>query len=114
MKLIRGSAGGTTLTGTVYEPDERPPGFRGSPDVDAPFVWVCDECYQVPRGGLEQRIGDRTIQVAFESPLPRGFRTLEDAVEAGKEHVRTQFVRLGVDRDEVEVAVREADAGEIR
>jgi hypothetical protein len=111
MLQIRGSAHGTELTGTVYEPGEEPPAFRGAPDDDAPYVWVCDAFYEVESGGQTQRLGDREVQVAFESPMPRGFETREAAVDAAKEHVRTQFVRVGVPRDAVTVEVAEvADA----
>ena len=106
MILVRGSVGGTALTGTVYERGEDPPSFEGSPDDDAAYVWVCDEFYEVDSGGSTQRIGDREIQVAFESPIPRGFDTLDQALEAAKEHVRTQFARIGVE-GEVEVEVIE-------
>jgi len=57
MLLIRGSAGGTTLTGTLYERGERPPSFRGAPDEDAPYVWVCDEFYEVHFPKLNMELG---------------------------------------------------------
>jgi len=108
MLHVRGSARGTALTGTLYEPGEDPPAFRGAPDDDAPYVWVCDE---VESGGQTQGLGDREVQVAFESPMPRGFETRDAAVEAARDHVRTQFVRVGVPREEVAVEVVEvADA----
>ena len=97
MILVRGSAGGTALTGTIYEEGEESPIFRGSPDDDAPYVWVCDEFYEVDSGGSTQRLGDREIQVAFESPVPRGFDSRERAIAAAEEHVRTQFTRIGVE-----------------
>jgi hypothetical protein len=113
MLLIRGAAGGTALTGTLYERGERPPAFKGAPDGSAPYVWVCDEFYEVDSGGQVQQIGDRDVHVAFESPMPRGFETREAALEAAREHLRTQFARVGVDPDEVDVAVeREGDEGE--
>jgi len=99
------------LTGTLYEPGEDPPAFRGAPDDDAPYVWVCDAFYEVESGGQTQGLGDREVQVAFESPMPRGFETRDAAVEAARDHVRTQFVRVGVPREEVAVEVVEvADA----
>lgn len=107
MILIRATAGGTELTGTIYEPDEDPPRFRGAPDDDAPYVWICDEFYEVESGGSTQRVDGRDVQVAFESPMPRGFETRERAIEAAKEHVRTQFVRIGVDETDVDVRVVE-------
>jgi hypothetical protein len=105
MLLIRGRAGGTALTGTLYERGEQPPSFKGAPDEGAPYVWICDAFYEVESGGQIQRIDGEERHVAFESPMPRGFETREAAVEAAKEHVRTQFVRLGVDGDDVEIEV---------
>jgi hypothetical protein len=109
MLLIRGAAGGTELTGTVYERGEQAPQFQGAPDEGAPYVWVCDEFYEVESGGQLQRIGDRELNVAFETPVPRGFETRERAIEAAKAHVRTQFARLGVPEAEVDVEVLEAE-----
>ncbi|MBV0925102.1 hypothetical protein KTS45_12935 [Halomicroarcula limicola] len=105
MLLVRGTAGGTGLTGTLYEPGEDPPSFKGAPDEGSPYVWVCDAFYEVESGGQAQTIGDRELRVAFESPMPRGFETREAAIEAAKEHVRTQFARLGVEAADVEVTV---------
>jgi len=110
MLLVRGSAGGTALTGTVYERGEKPPRFSGSPDDHAPYVWVCDEFYEVASGGAQQVVNGREIQIAFESPMPRGFDTRERALEAAKEHVRTQFARIGVE-DDVEIEVIDSEAG---
>lgn len=107
MMLVRGSAGGTSLTGTIFERGERPPSFKGAPEEDAPYVWICDEFYEVESGGTVQRINDREINVAFESPMPRGFDTREQALDAAKEHVRTQFARIGVDPEEVGIEVVE-------
>jgi len=109
MLLVRGTAGGTALTGTIYEMGEEPPRYRGSPDDDAPFVWVCDEFYEVESGGSAQVIDGREIHVAFESPMPRGFETRQRALDAAREHVRTQFARLGVPREEVEIEVLDAE-----
>ena len=105
MLLVRGSAGGTTLTGTLYEPDDQPPTFRGAPDDDAPYVWVCDSFYEVESGGQLQRVDGQERRVAFESPTTRGFTDREAALSAAAEHVRTQFARIGVDSDDVEVEV---------
>ena len=105
MLLVRGHGGGTTLTGTIYERGEDPPSFRGAPDVDAAYVWVCDEFYEVESGGSRAEIGGRELNVAFESPMPRGFDTRDEAVAAAKEHVRTQFARVGVPEAEVAVEV---------
>ena len=109
MLLVRGRAGGTALTGTIYEDGEDPPQFRGSPDDDAPYVWVCDEFYEVDSGGSSQVIDDREVNVAFETPVPRGFETREQALDAAKEHVRTQFVRLGIDREDVDIEILDGE-----
>ena len=109
--LVRGSAGGTTLTGTLYERGEDSPSFKGAPDEAAPYVWVCDEFYAVESGGSVQQVDGREVNVAFESPMPRGFDTKERALEAAREHVRTQFARIGVDESDVEIeVVREHEA----
>ncbi|ELY59665.1 hypothetical protein QA600_01945 [Natronococcus sp. A-GB1] len=105
MFIVRGRAGGTELTGTVYERGERPPSFRGAPDEDAAYVWICDEFYEVDSGGSVQVVDGREVNLAFESPMPRGFDTREQALEAAKEHVRTQFARIGVDPESVELEV---------
>src|SRR6056297_2835529 len=105
MLLVRGSAAGTELTGTIYERGEEAPQFRGAPDEDAPYVWVCDEFYAVESGGLVQEVAGRDVRVAFESPVPRGFDTRDRALAAAREHVRTQFARIGVAGDDVEVTV---------
>lgn len=105
MLRIRGSAGGTALTGTLYEPDENPPTFRGAPDDDAPYVWVCDAFYEVESGGQIQQLDGEEIRIAFESPMPRGFADRERAIEAAKSHIRTQFARLGVPEADVEIAI---------
>ncbi|WP_336135465.1 DUF7113 family protein [Natronomonas amylolytica] len=107
MLHIRGHAGGTALTGTLYERGEDPPQFRGAPDDEAPYVWVCDAFYRVESGGTTQTIDGEEIQVAFESPMPRGFEERGEAIEAAKEHVRTQFARLGVPEGDVRLEVIE-------
>lgn len=109
MLLVRGSARGTTLTGTLYEDGEEPPTFRGAPDEDAPYVWVCDEFYAVESGGSVQQLDGEQVRVAFESPMPRGFETRARGLAAAKEHVRTQFARIGVDGDEVDISVERSD-----
>ena len=109
MLLIRGEAGGTTLTGTLYERGERAPSFKGAPDEDAPYVWVCDEFYEVESGGTEQTVEGKEVNVAFESPMPRGFDTREQGLAAARDHVRTQFVRIGVDADDVVITVEKAE-----
>ncbi|WP_128906696.1 DUF7113 family protein [Halorubrum amylolyticum] len=109
MILVRGSGGGTELTGTVFERGEEPPAYKGAPDEDAPYVWVCDSFYEVESGGSALRVDGEEIRVAFEEPMPRGFDTREQALTAAKEHVRTQFARIGVDPDGVEVEVTKQD-----
>ncbi|RKD88103.1 DUF7113 family protein [Halopiger aswanensis] len=109
MIMVRGRAGGTELTGTLYERGERAPSFRGAPDQDAAYVWVCDEFYEVDTGGSTQRVDDREVNVAFESPMPRGFDTREQALENAKEHIRTQFARIGVDPADVDLEVEKAE-----
>ncbi|AQL43450.1 hypothetical protein BV210_12450 [Halorientalis sp. IM1011] len=110
MLLVRGSAGETDLTGTLYERGESPPSFKGAPDEDAPYVWVCDSFYEVESGGQETTIAGRTVNVAFESPMPHGFETRERAIEAAEEHVRTQFARVGVDPEDVDIEVTKTGA----
>jgi hypothetical protein len=105
MLIVRGRAGGTELTGTVYERGEQPSSFRGAPDEDAAYVWICDEFYEVDSGGSVQVIDGREVNLAFESPMPRGFDTRDQAVAGAEEHIRTQFARIGVDPDAVELAV---------
>jgi hypothetical protein len=101
--LVRGEARGTNLTGTVFEPDDDAPSYAGAPDVSAPYVWVCDSFYEVESGGTALFLEDETVRIAFESPVPRGFETEEEALDEAEEHVRTQFARIGVDSDEVDV-----------
>lgn len=105
MLLVRGRAGGSALTGTIYEPGEDVPSFRGSPETDAPYVWICDEFYEVSSGGSTQVINDQELQIAFDTPLPKGFDDRQLAIEAAKDHIRTQFVRIGVPADEVELSL---------
>ena len=109
MLLIRGSAGGTALTGTLYERGESPPTFKGAPDEDAPYIWVCDAFYEVESGGQATEIGGRELNVDFESPMPHGFETRDRAIDAAKEHIRTQFARVGLDSGDVEVEVIQAE-----
>ncbi|USZ70278.1 DUF7113 family protein [Natronosalvus halobius] len=115
MLLIRGRAGGTELTGTLYERGEQSPTFRGAPDEGAPYVWICDEFYEVDSGGTAQLIDGREVHIAFESPMPRGFDTREQALEAATEHIQTQFARIGVDREAVDLEIEkdELDAADV-
>ena len=104
MLLVSGTAGEAGLTGTLYEPGESPPSYRGAPDEGSPYVWVCDAVYEVESGGRPQTVGDRELRVAFESPAPRGFPDQATALSAAKEHIRTQFARLGVPSSEVDIS----------
>ena len=109
MLLVRGRGGGTELTGTVYERGEEAPTFKGAPDEDAAYVLVCDEFYEVESGGSAVEVGGEEIRVAFESPMPRGFDTRDQALEAAEEHVRTQFARIGISAEEVSVEVTKTE-----
>ncbi|ESS03896.1 MAG: hypothetical protein A07HR67_00874 [uncultured archaeon A07HR67] len=109
MLLVRGSGGGTNLTGTVFERGEEPPTYKGAPNEDAPYVWVCDSFYQVESGGSALCVDGSEIRVAFEEPMPRGFDTRDQAVSAARDHVRTQFARIGVDPDAVDIEVTKAE-----
>jgi len=110
MLLVRGHGGGTALTGTVFERGEEPPTYKGAPDEDAPYVWVCDAFYEVESGGSPVEIDGEEIRVAFESPMPRGFETRQQALDAAQDHIKTQFARIGVDRSTVEIEVVPTDA----
>lgn len=109
MLMIQGWAAGTALTGTLYERGDSVPSFRGAPNEDAPYVWVCDEFYAVDSGGTIQRIDDREVNIAFESPMPRGFDTREQAITAAEDHLRTQFARIGVDSADVGIEIEDGD-----
>ena len=109
MILVRGSGGGTDLTGTVFERGEDPPTYKGAPDEDAPYVWVCDAFYQVESGGSALTVDGEEIRVAFEEPMPRGFDTKSAALDEAEEHVRTQFARIGIAPADVEVEATKAD-----
>jgi len=99
MLLLCGLAAGTGTTGTIYEPGDTPPSYAGAPAVTAPYVWVCDSFYQVESGGQQLDTDSGTIRVAFERPTMQGFEQREQAIEAAKTHIRTQFTRIGVDAE---------------
>ncbi|GAB7092880.1 hypothetical protein JCM30237_00320 [Halolamina litorea] len=105
---VHGSGGGTALTGTVFERGEEPPSYKGAPDEDAAYVWVCDAFYEVESGGSPIEIDGEEIRIAFESPMARGFDTREGALDAAREHIRTQFARIGVDDVEIEIEEEQA------
>lgn len=110
MLQICGRAGGTDLTGTLYERGENPPSFSGAPDESAPYVWVCDSFYEVESGGQRQEINGSTVNIAFESPVAHGFETREQALAGAKDHLRTQFARIGVTESEVEIEIQKPDS----
>ncbi len=112
MLLVRGHGGGTALTGTIYERGESAPSFKGAPNEDAPYIWVCDEFYEVESGGSPTEVNGREIRIAFETPMPHGFETRDRAVDAAKEHVRTQFARIGVPEDDVRIEVIKVEPGQ--
>ena len=105
MLIVRGIVDDVELTGSLYEPGERPPPFKGAPDEDAPYVWICDEFYEVESGGQVQHIAGHDVNLAFERPMPRGFEDREQAIEAAKEHIHTQFARIGIDSGDIEIEV---------
>ncbi|XGI84055.1 hypothetical protein ACEU6E_02075 [Halorutilales archaeon Cl-col2-1] len=105
MFLVRGKAGGTELTGTIYKRSENPPSFKGAPETNSTYVWICDEFYEVETGGSVQVVDGDEKRIAFEPPVPRGFETLDGAIQGAREHIRTQFARIGVPKDEVETEV---------
>jgi hypothetical protein len=109
MLLVRGHGGGTALTGTVFERGEQSPTYKGAPDEDAPYVWICDSFYEVESGGSPMEIDGEEIRVAFEEPMARGFETRQQALTAAEDHVKTQFARIGVDRETVEIEVVSKD-----
>jgi hypothetical protein len=109
MLLVRGLGGGTGLTGTVFERGEEPPTYRGSPDAAAPYVWICDSFYAVESGGTAVEVDGEEVRVAFESPMPRGFDTKQQALSAAKEHVVTQLTRIGVDSESVTIEVESTE-----
>lgn len=109
MLQVRGQGGGTELTGTIFERGERAPSFKGAPDEQAPYVWVCDEFYQVESGGSAIEVNGEEIRIAFETPMPRGFDTKTQAIEAAEAHVRTQFARIGVPEGDVDVEVQKEE-----
>jgi hypothetical protein len=111
MLFVTGRGGGTALTGTVFERGEEPPSYAGAPEEDAPYVWVCDAFYEVDSGGSALTVDGDEIRIAFEEPAPRGFESRDRAVAAAEEHVRTQFARIGLDPDEIEVEIEDADPG---
>jgi len=109
MLLVRGHGGGTALTGTIFERGEASPTYKGAPDEDAPYVWVCDSFYEVESGGSAMEIDGEEIRIAFEEPMARGFETRQQALTGAEDHVKTQFARIGVDRASVEIEVVSKD-----
>lgn len=110
MLHVVGRAGGTALTAIIYERGEDAPSFRGAPDEDAPYVLLCDEFYEVESGGSTFEINETTIRIAFETPIPRGFETRDQALSGAKDHIRTQFARIGVPEVDVEFETEKRQA----
>jgi len=108
VRQIEAQYGGVALTGTLYEPGEDPPDYEGAPTPETPYVWVCDAIQPVP-DGIVQSIEGREVSVTFERPAPRGFEDRGAAIDAAYDHLRDQFARLGVDRDDVTVGIETDD-----
>ena len=105
MIFVRGWYEDTGLTGTIFEPDENAPTYDGSPNVRSPYVWVCDSFYAVESGGTTQEVDNKEVQVAFDPPVKKGFQNKESAMEGAKNHIRNQFLRLGLKEKEVEFEI---------
>ncbi len=95
------------MTGTLSN-RVRTARVQGAPDEGTTNVGSVTLCTRSRAAGRSSpsATGDR---IAFESPMPRGFETRDAAVEAAKEHVRTQFARLGVAGETVDVTVQQAE-----
>jgi len=102
---IEGRYADVALTGTLYEPGDDPPEYRGAPTPATDFVWVCDAITPVGAGGVVQEIDGREVRVTFQRPAPRGFEDRGRAIDAAHDHLVEQFARLGVDPDAVTVSV---------
>lgn len=109
MILIRGWYKDTGLTGTIFEPAEEAPNYEGSADVRAPYVWVCDSFYRVESGGSDQEIDGEKINVAFDPPVKKGFKSRESAIEGAREHIRNQFLRLGFSEKDIRFEKEEVE-----
>lgn len=96
MILVTGWYDDLGLTGTIYRPTEKTPHYDGSPDFGDSYVWICDSFYQVESGGVTQELEHRTVQLAFEQPVKKGFETYDGALSGAKQHIKTQFQRLGL------------------
>lgn len=94
MILIKGSYKDIGLTGTVFEPDDEVPYYKGAPVVNSQYTWICDSFYEVSEGGTKQQIEGEEHSVAFERPTPKGFTSKEEAIKGGKNHIKTQFKRI--------------------
>lgn len=101
MLTVVGRAGGADLTAIIYERGEDAPTFRGAPDENAPYVLLCDEFYEVEGGGSTAVIDGAMICIAFKTPIPLGFETKDQALAGAKDHIRTQFARIGLPESDV-------------
>lgn len=110
MLHVVGRAGGTDLIAIIYERGEDAPSFRGAPDEDAPYIVLCDEFYEVESGGSTVEVDGTTIPIAFETPMPRGFETKNQALAGAKNHIRTQFARIGISEADVDIETKKREA----
>lgn len=101
MILIRGWYKDTGLTGTLFEEGDEVPDYKGSANSGTPYTWVCDEFYRVESGGTVQNIDGEEIRVAFEQPKTKGYLDKQKAIQAAEEHIRTQFLRIGAEPQDV-------------
>lgn len=108
MYQITGWVRGTGLTGTIFEPGEEAPKYKGAPDSsDSFYTFVCDSMYQVQTGGRIQYIGEEEINVVFEAPTIRLFDSMEEATEHAKSHITRQFSRLGQETESATFEIEE-------
>lgn len=63
---------------------------------------------EVQPGGQLQHIAGQDVHLAVEHPMSGGFEERKQAAEAAKEHVRTQFARIGIDSGDIEIEVEES------
>lgn len=107
MILIKGDYNGTGLTGTVFEPNDTVPAYKGAPSVQSNYTWICDSFYEVDEGGTKQDIDGEEKSIVFERPIPKGFINKKQAIEGGKNHIRTQFQRIGASESDVTFNLKE-------
>jgi len=110
MILVTGWYDDLGLTGTIYEPTESTPNYDGSPDFGDSYVWICDSFYQVESGGVTQELENGTVQLAFERPMKKGFRTYDEALSGARYHIKIQFQRLGLSDETVEFNIKDCSS----